>query len=143
MLGDGPLVHLRRRVGFPGAPKRLQERHGSALVGRVCGETLAANLECALDLTSRQVVFGQKGVGWRTRLATCRKWLGLLQDSMPPSTFRKLNRSLNDLAGKAAGAEGQEAPKMLADHAKLDLLIAVANRQATRTIADLLPRKSN
>jgi len=81
--------------------------------------------------------------GWRTRLATCRKWLGLLQDSMPPNTFRKLNRSLNDLAGKAAGAEGQEAPKMLADHAKLDLLIAVANRQATRTIADLLPRKSN
>ncbi len=81
--------------------------------------------------------------GWRTRLATCRKWLGLLQDSMPPSAFRKLNRSLNDLAGKAAGAEGQEAPKLLADHAKLDLLIAVANRQATRTIADLLPRKSN
>jgi len=81
--------------------------------------------------------------GWRTRVATCRKWLGLLQDSMPPSTFRKLNRSLNDLAGKAAGAEGQEAPKLLADHAKLDLLIAVANRQATRTIADLMRRKSN
>lgn len=81
--------------------------------------------------------------GWRTRVATCRKWLGLLQDSMPPGTFRKLDRSLKDLAGKASGAEGQEAPKLLADHAKLDLLIAVANRQATRTIADLLPRKSN
>jgi len=80
---------------------------------------------------------------WRTRMAICQKWLGLLQDSMPSSTFRKFDRSLKDLAEKTAEAEGQEVPKSPADQAKLDLLSAVANRQATRTIADLLPRKSN
>lgn len=81
--------------------------------------------------------------GWRTRMATCQRWLTLLQNSMPPSTFRKFERSLKDLAEKAAGEERQDVPRLHADHAKLDLLIAVANRQATRTMADVLPQKNN
>jgi hypothetical protein len=81
--------------------------------------------------------------GWRARITTAQRWLGLLQDSMPSSTFRKFDRSLKDLAEKAAGAERQEAPKMLADHVKLDLMIAVAHRQATRNLAGLLLRKTN
>ncbi len=81
--------------------------------------------------------------GWRTRMATCQRWLGLLQDSMPSSTFKQLDRSLKDLAEKAAGEERQDVTKLLADHAKLDLLIALANRQATRTIGGLLRQKAN
>lgn len=80
---------------------------------------------------------------WRLRLATCRRWLGLLQDSMPAGTCRQFDRSLRELAEKAAGREGEEVPDFLADQAKFDLLSALANRQATRTIAALLPRKNN
>jgi hypothetical protein len=80
--------------------------------------------------------------GWRTRMATCQRWLGLLHNSMPSSTFRQFDRNLKELAEEAAGTERQDVPTLLAHHAKLDLLIAVANRQATRTIAGLLHQKA-
>jgi hypothetical protein len=80
---------------------------------------------------------------WRIRLTACRRWLSLLGDSLPAGTYRKFNRSLTELADKAAGEERQEVSELLADQTKLDLLIAVANRQATRAIAELLPRKNS
>lgn len=79
----------------------------------------------------------------RIRLAACRRWLSLLQSSMPAKTFRQFDRSLTELAAKAAGEEGQGGPESPTDRAKVALLSAAAHRQATRTIADLLPRKSN
>jgi len=80
---------------------------------------------------------------WRLRLSACQGWLGLLRNSMPAGTCKKFERSLTELADQAAAEEGQEASDLQARRAKLDLLSAVANRQATRTIAALLPRKSN
>ena len=77
-----------------------------------------------------------------TRIATCQRWVTLLPNFMPSGTFRKFERSLKELAEKVAG-ERQDIPKLLADHAKLDLLIAVANRLALRTAADLLSQKTN
>lgn len=81
--------------------------------------------------------------GWRTRMAICQRWLGLLHNSMPSSTFRQFDRNLKDLVEKTTGPERQDVPTLLADHAKLDLLIALANRQATRTIAGLLYQKTD
>jgi len=82
--------------------------------------------------------------GWRTRVATCRRWLGLLQDSFPVKTFNQLERKLQDLAEKeAARGEYPDVSELFAGHAKLDLLNSVANRQATRIIADLLGQKTN
>jgi hypothetical protein len=80
--------------------------------------------------------------GWRTRMANCQRWLELLQNSMPPKTHRQFERSLKDLAERAAG-KAREVSELLVDHDKLDLLTIIANRQATRTIAELLSEKSN
>ncbi|MFW6123108.1 MAG: hypothetical protein ACOC6L_02595 [Thermodesulfobacteriota bacterium] len=80
---------------------------------------------------------------WRLRLAACQRWLDLLRNTMPASTVKKFERSLAELAHKTAAEEGEGNSVVAADQAKLDLLTAVANRQATRTIAELLPRKSN
>lgn len=80
---------------------------------------------------------------WRLRLAACQGWLDLLRNTMPASTVKKFERSLTALSHKNAAEEGEGNSVVAADQAKLDLLTAVANRQATRTIADLLPRKSN
>jgi len=80
---------------------------------------------------------------WRLRLAACQRWLYLLRNTMPASTVKKFERSLKELARKTAAEEGEGNSVVAADQAKLDLLSSVANRQATRTIAELLPRKSN
>ena len=78
---------------------------------------------------------------WRTRMAICQRWLGLLHNSMSSSTVRQFDRNLKDLAEKTGGEEYQDVSTLLADHAKLDFLIALANRRATRNIAGLLYQK--
>ena len=93
--------------------------------------------------TERQARKECRAREWRLRLAACQRWLDLLRDSMSASTVKKFERSLTGLAHKNAAEEGEGNSVVAADQAKLDLLTAVANRQATRTIADLLPRKSN
>ncbi len=94
-------------------------------------------------LAERQTRADCLAQGWRTRMATCQRWLGLLQESLPASTFKQVDRNLKDLAENAPGEDGENISKLFAHHAKLDLLIAVANRQATRAIAGLLRQKTN
>ncbi|MDI6855055.1 MAG: hypothetical protein QME75_15795 [Deltaproteobacteria bacterium] len=94
-------------------------------------------------LAGRQARLNSLVQGWRTRLATCQRWLALLRESLPAGTFKQIDRNLKDLAESAPGEDEGSIPKLLADHAKLDLLISVANRQATRAIAGLLRQKSN
>lgn len=94
-------------------------------------------------LAERQAKADCLAQGWRTRMATCQRWLALLQESLPASTFRQVSRNLKDLAENVPDEGGPNIPKLLAHHAKLDLLIAVASRQATRNIAGLLCQKSN
>jgi hypothetical protein len=94
-------------------------------------------------LAERQARVDSLRQGWRARMATCQRWLVLLRDSLAAGTFKQVERNLKDLAENSPGEDGGNIPKLLADHAKLDLLIAVANRQATRAIAGLLRQKTN
>jgi hypothetical protein len=89
---------------------------------------------------SRQHCLAQ---GWTLRMANCRRWLALLKNSLPPKTHRQFERSLMDLAERAVGAAKPEVSELTMEHDKLDLLTIIANRQATRTIADLLSETSN
>lgn len=94
-------------------------------------------------LAERQARADCLAQGWRTRMATCQRWLGLLQASLPAGTFRQVDRNLKDLAENAPDEDRPGIPELIAHHTKLDLLIAVANRQATRAIAGLLHQKIN
>ena len=67
----------------------------------------------------------------------------MLYNSMPAATQKKFQVSLQEMARKVPGEDGHEGAALRARYAKLDLLSAAANREATREVARLMGRKAD